>query len=127
MQFSGGAAIYVDPPAIAASLIVLLLLLALSGNRILGLELLFGWVAAAEGGAAGWGRWETAWGKEGGEGSARLVPLGEAEHMQGSLRGCLPQACSPANSIHPCTPHSPHAASGCARCKSSGSRSGEKK
>lgn len=42
VEFSGGGVINVDGPAIAASLLVLLLLLALSFNRILGLERLLG-------------------------------------------------------------------------------------
>ncbi len=41
-DFSGGGSINVDGPAIAASLLVLLMLLALSFNRILGLERLLG-------------------------------------------------------------------------------------
>lgn len=41
-EFSGGGVINVDGPAIAASLLVLLMLLALSFNRILGLERLLG-------------------------------------------------------------------------------------
>lgn len=39
---SGGGVINVDGPAIASSLIVLLMLLALSANRILGLEQMLG-------------------------------------------------------------------------------------
>lgn len=42
VRFSGGGPINVDGPAIASSLLVLLLLLALSFNRILGLERLLG-------------------------------------------------------------------------------------
>ncbi|KAL4439998.1 hypothetical protein ABPG75_002999 [Micractinium tetrahymenae] len=48
-DFSGGGVINVDGPAIASSLLVLLLLLALSFNRILGLERLLGkWLLALQ-------------------------------------------------------------------------------
>ncbi|KAL4420268.1 hypothetical protein ABPG77_005608 [Micractinium sp. CCAP 211/92] len=48
-DFSGGGIINVDGPAIAASLLVLLMLLALSFNRILGLERLLGkWLLALQ-------------------------------------------------------------------------------
>lgn len=42
VTFSGGGVINIDGTAIASSLIVLLLLLALSTNRILGLERMLG-------------------------------------------------------------------------------------